>query len=306
MKSILKKQELLAICLSMLISVFLVAVVAYSTTVGSGITTNSATTTDTLYIGGFASTTGNVYLGMGSGSGDDSLYFDESGNLEYLRWDDTPGQFVISDDLVINGNASTTGAIYVSNDESDADDYIYFDIGKAEYLKWYDAKSRFDLSDDLNISGGVTSTFVWIGTGGTANNIDLSNDMYIEGDMELDGEGFISSARISTLNSTTTNIGTLTVFTDLSGTGFDNAFDDRLNATTTLDLDTLEVTNLSFGNATSTDTSGYIYVPVVKFKPSATPTAPTIGTCFMDDGPNERKVHCWDGSAWQPLWGTAN
>ena len=51
------------------------------------------------------------------------------------------------------------------------------------------------------------------------------------------------------LNATTSRIDTLVIPTSLSGTGFDNAFDTRLNATTTLDLTTLFATNAQVGTA---------------------------------------------------------
>ena len=61
-----------------------------------------------LFIGNEATTTGNVGIGAGSGSDDDSLYFD-SVSSEYLSWLDTRGEFSLSDDLTISGNATSTG-----------------------------------------------------------------------------------------------------------------------------------------------------------------------------------------------------
>ncbi|MFA5029951.1 MAG: tail fiber domain-containing protein [Patescibacteria group bacterium] len=97
----------------------------------------NATTTNSLYAGsnisiginptpyyalsvlGSATTSGvsvvgtNVYVGYASGSDDDYLYFD-AGN-ESLLWDNSPGEFVLSDDLQIQGNATTTGKLVVGN-----------------------------------------------------------------------------------------------------------------------------------------------------------------------------------------------
>ena len=78
----------------------------------NGVSIPSATTTDSLYIGGIASTTGAVYVGMLSAAGDDYLYFDANESLESLMWDDDPGKFVISDDLQVTGVGTSTIAIW--------------------------------------------------------------------------------------------------------------------------------------------------------------------------------------------------
>ncbi len=74
----------------------------------NGVKMTSATTTDSLYVTGLASTSSAVYVGMLSAAGDDYLYFDESESLESLMWDDSPGMFTVSDDLNIAGVASST------------------------------------------------------------------------------------------------------------------------------------------------------------------------------------------------------
>ena len=81
----------------------------------NGVILPSATTSDSLYITGLASTTGAVYVGMGTAAGDDYLYFDESGSLESLMWDDSPGMFVVSDDLNVSGVASSTEGFRVND-----------------------------------------------------------------------------------------------------------------------------------------------------------------------------------------------
>lgn len=65
-----------------------------------------------LLVGAEATTTGNLGIGQGSASNDDSLYFDAA-SAEFLSWLDTRGEFSLSDDLIINGNASTTGYFVV-------------------------------------------------------------------------------------------------------------------------------------------------------------------------------------------------
>lgn len=91
-------------------------------------------------------------------------------------------------------SASTTNDFWLGNVIADDDDSLFFDASSTEWLMWDDDPGEFDLSDDLNIDGGATSTFVWIGSGGTANNIDMSNDLYVQGDAEIDGSLWVDSA----------------------------------------------------------------------------------------------------------------
>mgnify|MGYP001615121340 CR=1 FL=1 len=65
-----------------------------------------------LFVGNEATTTGNLAVGAGSGTNDDSLFFD-SVSSEYLSWLDGRTEFSLSDDLLVNGNASTTGYFVV-------------------------------------------------------------------------------------------------------------------------------------------------------------------------------------------------
>ncbi|MFC1711732.1 tail fiber domain-containing protein [Patescibacteria group bacterium] len=53
------------------------------------------------------------------------------------------------------------GDILIGSDNTDGDDYLYFDTGTSEYLMWDDSPGEFVLSDDLDINGhlglGTTS-----------------------------------------------------------------------------------------------------------------------------------------------------
>ncbi|RMD65608.1 MAG: hypothetical protein D6824_02355, partial [Planctomycetota bacterium] len=51
----------------------------------------------------------DVSIGYRATNTDDYLYFDRQ--AEYLFWDDSPGQFQFSDDLVVNGNLTVTGSV---------------------------------------------------------------------------------------------------------------------------------------------------------------------------------------------------
>jgi len=136
----------------------------------NGVILPSATTSDSFYITGLASTSAAVYVGMLSAAGDDYLYFDESESLESLMWDDSADQFVFSnglsipsatttDSLYIGGIASTTGAVYVGMLSAAGDDYLYFDESESlESLMWDDTPGMFTISDDLNVTGVASST----------------------------------------------------------------------------------------------------------------------------------------------------
>ena len=63
--------------------------------------------------------------------------------------------------------------------------------------------------------------------------LEISDNTHISGTLQTDNEVIFPSARISTINSTTTNVDTLNVGTSLSGTGFTNAWNALANATTT-------------------------------------------------------------------------
>ncbi|TSC76394.1 MAG: hypothetical protein G01um101431_527, partial [Parcubacteria group bacterium Gr01-1014_31] len=60
-----------------------------------------------LFVGGDASTTGSLSLGTSAANDDDYLYFDST-SFEALWWDDSPGQFQLTDNFLVNGNATTT------------------------------------------------------------------------------------------------------------------------------------------------------------------------------------------------------
>ncbi len=61
---------------------------------------------------------------------------------------------------------------------------------------------------------------------------------------------------------------------------------------------TVMSTNLSVAK---TVTSTNISLAKVKFTPTATPTNPAVGDCFMDNGAKPQ-VSCYDGTTWHTLW----
>ncbi|MFA6255438.1 MAG: tail fiber domain-containing protein, partial [Patescibacteria group bacterium] len=133
---------------------------------------------------------GDVGINLENPSDDDILYFDTwvtqgSNGSEYLQWTDTTGQFDLSDDFEVAGNATTTGwltvgtvipqrtwaagdasignrllvdeDIYVGESATNDDDSIFFDGGN-ESIVWDDSPGEFDFSDDVNITGSATTS----------------------------------------------------------------------------------------------------------------------------------------------------
>ncbi|MDD5110501.1 MAG: hypothetical protein PHI63_04795 [Patescibacteria group bacterium] len=108
---------------------------------------------------GTATTGQSVFVGAAAANDDDYLFFDGTG-YEFLAWDDTPGEFDLSDDLNIAGYATTTFNLALGDSANNDDDYLFFDQFGAESLSWDDSPGEFDLSDDLNIAGGFQASGV--------------------------------------------------------------------------------------------------------------------------------------------------
>lgn len=163
--------------------------------------------------------------------------------------------------LSVSGNATTSGSLVVGTSS------------------WGAPTSTLNLIGSLHVTGISTSSdALWIGSGGTVNNINmLGGDLYAQGDAEIDGGLWVNSA-------TTTD--SLAIGGYASSTG-------NLNTQS----------NLHVGGAVTIDgittSTSHIYLPRIKFEQSAaTSTNPETGECFM---PND-SFKCWDGSAWQDAW----
>ncbi|MDX1479495.1 MAG: tail fiber domain-containing protein, partial [Saprospiraceae bacterium] len=128
---------------------------------------------------------GDIQIGQASGFDSDYIYFD-SGTEEYLQWDNSPGQFVFSDDLQItqtlivddDGTAAVTvnGDMRIGQGNTADTDYLYFDSGTNEYLAWRDNFSEFYFSDDLNVAGTTVSQDIGIGVFIPNENLEIGND----------------------------------------------------------------------------------------------------------------------------------
>ncbi|MBU1255626.1 hypothetical protein KKE74_00205 [Patescibacteria group bacterium] len=98
-------------------------------------------------------------------------------------------------------SASTTNDFWLGNVIADDDDYLYFDASSSEYIMWDDNPGEFDLSDDLTVVGVTSSTFgFWAGDGGTLNNVDMTGgDLYVQDDIEVDGEIFSTGSTTASI-----------------------------------------------------------------------------------------------------------
>lgn len=179
MKKLFKTHQFLAGLLSILISVFLVAVFAYAaTTIGTNINTGGTLTVTGDTTLSTASTSGDFWLGNVTADDDDYLYMDASSS-EYLMWDEVPGHFEFSDDLVIGGNATTTGN---------------FIIGASTWTNR--PTSTLAVIGSFHATGISTSSdALWVGAGGTVNNLSMTaGDLYVQDDLEVDGSIWVDSA----------------------------------------------------------------------------------------------------------------
>ncbi|TSC76184.1 MAG: hypothetical protein G01um101431_805, partial [Parcubacteria group bacterium Gr01-1014_31] len=138
-----------------------------------------------LYVGDSATITGDLLVGGSGANNDDNIYFDYN-HAEALTWDDSPGQFILSDDLETQGNSTTTGKLVIGTTQptgvlgagdlfvggdatttgnlaigtsaANDDDYLFFDSTSFEALWWDDSPGQFQLTDDLLVNGIATVT----------------------------------------------------------------------------------------------------------------------------------------------------
>lgn len=144
--------------------------------------------------------------------------------------------------LDVTGNtaltqASTTLDFWLGNLVADDDDYLYMDASSSEWIMWDDSPGEFDVSDDLNVGGVVTSTGSWVGAGGNATNVNMTNDLFVQDSVEIDGGLWADSATTTDTTSIGSgvsireiNFGTCDI-DDVAVTASSTAYTDCLNAT---------------------------------------------------------------------------
>ncbi len=275
MSKIFKKHQFFAGLLSVIVSVFLVSVITYAaTTIDSNINTagtvtmESASTTNDFWLGNviaddddslFFDASGSEWLMWDNAPGEFDLTDDfnvggkvtstgfwagAGGTMNNI---DMSNDLYVQDDVEIDGtlygtgwatfeSASTSNDFWVGNLIADDDDSIFFDASSSEFIRWDDSPGEFDVSDGMNIGGVATSTGFWAGAGGTMNNIDMSNDIYVQGDVEVDGTMYFgnSTSSIATTSSifiqTTLKLEpTATPTSEVAGKCFVDNTDNQLN-----------------------------------------------------------------------------
>jgi len=207
------KRQILSIVLTVLISVFLVAVFVYAaTTIGANINTGGTLTVTgltTLSSATSTSATTTAYLYVGVDI------------TEPSGWNFSGGDLIVSDDAFINSQATTSASLWVGSggtankiDLSGGDLYVQDGVEidgtlfgdratttSATTTNYLYVGSNFSLPDSIDylgdlmvfsdavINNKVTSTVaLWVGSGGIADNINLTGgDLYVQNDVEIDG-----------------------------------------------------------------------------------------------------------------------
>jgi len=90
-------------------------------------------------------------------------------------------------DLTVLGHASTTNATTTG--------YLYVGTDITEPAGWDFGIGDLIVTDDTFMnSQATTSASLWVGSGGTANNINLAGgDLYVQNDAEIDGTVYLSN-----------------------------------------------------------------------------------------------------------------
>ena len=268
MKKFIKSHRLLTGLLSILISVFLVSIVAYaSTTIGTNI--NTGGTLDVTGLATFdhatttsATTTAYLYVGEDI--------------TEPAGWDFSGGDLIVSGLAYFHTKATTTTAFAVGAgtidhlDMAGGDLYVLDDVeidGLATSTEGFYSMGTLQIGGDGLIRGKATTTTAFAVGAGTIGSLDMDDgDLYVQDDVEIGGWASTTSA----LNT--------------QGTG-------HIGGDFTVDG---EITSVG------STTASIINMTTVKFTPSATPTSAVTGECFVDSTDNQ--LNCYDGTDWQHAW----
>ena len=179
------KKEVLKFLFISIISVFLIAIIVKAaTTIGTNITTEG-----NLSVTGNATTTGNFIIGPSSWAAPTST----------LTLD---GSAYFTGNLALSGNATTSGNFILGSTSWDAPTSTLTVVGTAY------------INDKATTSGAL-----WLGIGGTANNINLSGgDLYVQNDVEIDGALYLTGAATFSSTLDVTGLSTFSSVTSTSAT----------------------------------------------------------------------------------------
>lgn len=120
----------------------------------------------------------DIYINYDGPDGDSNLYYYDgsSSTGQYLRWDDDPGRFVLSEETQVEGDVRSEGDIYV-NCATEQDSHIYFyEGGSAEgaSLTFNDTSSIFVLSHSLTMyNARFNGTQLWINHDGSDSDCKI-------------------------------------------------------------------------------------------------------------------------------------
>ena len=134
-----------------------------------------------------------IRVGQDDANDDDYIYFDRS--AEAFGWNNGGQRFELTDDLYVSLGLDVSGALDVGSDANvdgaldvggDIDvsgssgsdnDTIYFDYGN-EYIGWHEGFSAFVISDDMWLQG----------------DLDIDGEGQIDGNLNVDGDLDVSGA----------------------------------------------------------------------------------------------------------------
>ncbi len=106
---------------------------------------------------------------------------------------------IIGSDISTGGNLTVTGVTVTgraSSTSATTTSYLYVGYDITEPAGWDFESGDLIVADDAFINGqATTSASLWVGSAGTANNLDLAGgDLYVQGDAEFDGKTYLAAA----------------------------------------------------------------------------------------------------------------
>ncbi|OGY45107.1 MAG: hypothetical protein A2729_05470 [Candidatus Buchananbacteria bacterium RIFCSPHIGHO2_01_FULL_39_14] len=174
-------------------SLFVISIVFAATTIGSNILTDG-----NLDVNGTASTT----------SATSTAYIDigvrPDGGVTLVNW--AGGDLYVQDDIEVDDDANIADLLTLGR----ATTTRITSTAAISVGSFFTSPAGFDFTEDLAVSGDivgnnkVTSTVaLWVGSAGTANNINLAGgDLYVQDDAEIDD--LLTFSRATSTSATTT------------------------------------------------------------------------------------------------------
>jgi len=160
---------------------------------------------------------------------------------------------VISTDILTGGTLGVTGLAtfdHATSTSATTTAYLYVGPDGTEPSGWNFTGGDLIVMDDAYIgSQATTSASLWVGSGGTASNINLAGgDLYVQNDAEIDGALYV------------TGLGTFTGGIDTAGATTDITLqNDQTIANVTSGNITFGTTAMSMATTTAT-TTGSVWV----------------------------------------------